>query len=447
MKDNDNFFVGQKIEGITPDKKLFEGFYAEVENKQTHLKESVVCKSDGTYIRLENLFNPQEKGRNLRESAEEVISDIINKLDPEKIKNMPDTDRKAIKDVIKTSLGPDASGNEDKIDSMVDSALMQNQFNNSTDSKSTVIQKYAKDEDKNSTSGNTLSTGTSMKEADVTSNYLDEIADSNDPDPDDKNEPMTGSDDISEDQNSYGIYDDDDLNLTDEELEEELEEKTKNSYDRNSLVKFIQEQKGLDEQDANQFLDDFLNKQNGIAVDASDYDEDFIDNEVNDIFENEDDNASIDELYEACLKHFDLENMKENFKNDSGLVDETSFDKMQEQVIYQRKLEKAYTPKRFIESMKKYSEEQINDVFLLPDNNQSQIIGTTVTNEFQNTPLILANNENELVNSDEDLNKWNQEVADEIINETNETYDQSDVDSFMDNLRKTLSPYIPNTEE
>ena len=137
------YLTGQEISSYTKGNKLFEGYIAK--RVREGKVERVAVNESGKWIRLSELTNIKLTGRKLHEDVEDGINAFIDRLDPDKVKQMPDNDKEKLYSAAEEAVGDDAKGNEDEIKTYIDGALLASKVKNGTDSDSGVVQKYMKE--------------------------------------------------------------------------------------------------------------------------------------------------------------------------------------------------------------------------------------------------------------------------------------------------------------
>lgn len=137
------YLCGQEITSYTKGNTVFDGYIGS--RVREGRREKVVVNEQGKWIRLSELTNVRPIGRLLHEEFDSALAGFVEKLDPEKMKDMPNQDKESLYKAAQEAIGPDAKGNEEEVKKIVDGTLMATAIKAGTDSNSSVVQKYLKE--------------------------------------------------------------------------------------------------------------------------------------------------------------------------------------------------------------------------------------------------------------------------------------------------------------
>lgn len=364
-----NLFNGQPIRATQKDNSLFEGFYSKTNN----LNEEVIVNLQGGWCRLSEVSNIEIVGRNLREDAQATIDKFVDQLDGKELaKGLSDADKNVLEKTAEKLVGDDAKGNEEEVHQMVNDAILSKQIANSQDSMSNTISRLSKQQESF-----------------------------------DFNEEVDNLTDINNDEDSVHT------SMYGDPSEAEIYQALSDFYKLNSCKEdLIEYYKFLtlsnDDASAQAAIEQFLDQENGIAVDAS-YD---IDSEVEDyINEIDSDDLTVDDLFTECCKHFNLTENQIQSIREQGTIDVASFETLQECILENRRNSNLCTPKRFAEAfVRNLKEEQYKDSFV-PETVLNNTLSDFVT---PTQDITLANNSGAVINSNEDYRGFSDQLKKEL---------------------------------
>lgn len=320
-----NLFNGQTLRLTTKDNKIFEGFYS----KKNNLNEEVVVGLDKSWIKLSEAANLEVIGRNIREDAKKVLQGFVDKLDGKELaKGITDKDKEVLENTATKLVGDDAKGNEEEIKDMFDSMLMSKQVQNTQDSTTNTLNNLFKQQES-----------------------VDDVFD-------DESVDFNKNSDIDDVPDSYGMF-----AIDGSDVKEKMSEFYKTNTCREDLVEYY---KFLtfnnNQEEAEKYVDDFLAEENGLKVNFS---TDDLDNEIEDyINEVDEDEMSLNTLFEKTCEHFKLDLDQVSRIKESGPIGVESFEMLKECVAENRSKTIICTPKRFAESFtRKFREEEYSDTF------------------------------------------------------------------------------------
>jgi hypothetical protein len=466
----EKFFENQKVKGIAANKEIFEGRIHYKYNKNTKMKEAIVTADTGEFTYADELFNLRIVGKNLREDMQNQIDSFIDQFDPEKLKNMPEADKKALKDETIQTLGKDAENNEEEVESMINAKLAATEMNNSSDSKSNILAKYMKESKKSKKEAKEEKVGfiefdedtgryffeledkkLHLKEHLVTDwitnnsdNYIlkdegegylkikealtkvknhknievyklqedfedEEYDDEDYYDDDDDDEVFNDEEDgVIE---TYNMYD---YNYpSDKEVIEEVKEKMASTRDNAALVGYIQTRLECDEEEAKELLGQAEKELENSAYDALSVEEEL--DEVLSEYSESNNSNNIEHLFEKSLSHFQIEHLKESILEKSKNDYTEAFMVLKEAAEIKRKKAKTVSPTQFRECiLRRLQEEQFDELFTMPIEEQPELINDIINTDVLNPGNSLALEDGSLVVDGEDLNTWVDEVVEPI---------------------------------
>ncbi|GHU58167.1 hypothetical protein FACS189444_1420 [Spirochaetia bacterium] len=455
----ERFFEGQKVVGTTADKDTFKGLIEYREGK------AFVVNSYGEEIEAEDLFQLKITGRNLREDAQDKIDSFIDQFDPEKVKDINDSDKQVLVDTAMDEIGEDAKGNEDQIEDMVTSKLASVDLANSSDSQSNTLAKYLKEkvipkpkaklEEKAvgdivynpKTDRYLLTEGDSTESLKIhfIESYLKEnindylfmnesqeyletpdvlkalrlkekitlVALSKTRIKEDFEDEIYGG----SDEESYNMYDR--TFPTEEEVIERLYDKMDQNLDPAALVGFVQIQLECDEDEAEEIVEKARQQKEGTAVDAVSVEEEI--DQVLEEYTEANGSSHIEDYFEACVEHFKVPHLKESLLEECEGNYEEAFVRLEEKLKRGRLKEVAVSPSQFREALKKHlEEEQLESFFVSTPEERTEIVGSTVSDVFQGQPVALVTEDEILIEDEAGLEGW----VDELLSVVEEGLDE-----------------------